>query len=234
MLFYYYSYAESRQCFSISEQKVFFKAYILNMQIRKKKAMHHRFAADLTSIFTLGLLTSSARSKPNSSSQLNNLTSPTAQPSSDTNRNNKHKNKYLSSQSNLHNSNYNSNQNSIHNSNNTSSRSSSISLFNQISKHIFSMYKSSSDEVVPITTDEEKTSEEIVYDEPIQSIEKVRIEEPSNLKQTQPNETKNDSSFLQQSDELFDNLQDPDQNNHENDVIEKIILLQSDPLMRLD
>lgn len=30
MLIYYYVYAESRQCFSASEQKVFFKAYILN------------------------------------------------------------------------------------------------------------------------------------------------------------------------------------------------------------
>lgn len=56
MLIYYYTYAESRQCFSASEQKVFFKAYIVNMQIRKKKAMHRRFASDIVGLFSMNLL----------------------------------------------------------------------------------------------------------------------------------------------------------------------------------
>lgn len=71
MLFYYYAYAESHQCFSHSEQKVFFKAYILNMQRRKKKAMHRRFAADVFKLFLSNIIPASSRRSGDHNSSLN-------------------------------------------------------------------------------------------------------------------------------------------------------------------
>ena len=52
MTLYYYTYAEAHQFFSVSEQKVFFKAYIVNMKRRKRKSVHHRIVTDIYKVCT--------------------------------------------------------------------------------------------------------------------------------------------------------------------------------------
>lgn len=51
MLVYYFSWVETHQCFSVSEQKVFFKAYILNMQMRRTKPVWKRLLSDFYAYF---------------------------------------------------------------------------------------------------------------------------------------------------------------------------------------
>lgn len=47
MIVYYYAYAEQAQCFSMIEQKHFFKAYVVNMKKRQKQSIIYRALQDL-------------------------------------------------------------------------------------------------------------------------------------------------------------------------------------------
>lgn len=53
MSLYYYYYAEVHQTFSATEQKVFFKAYIVNMKRRKKQGTTARIGHDIMRMFRL-------------------------------------------------------------------------------------------------------------------------------------------------------------------------------------
>jgi len=68
MTMYYYAYAETQQFFSASEQKVFFKAYIVNMKRRKKHSFMHRMWSDFWKACNISGFKSNKRSKEYASS----------------------------------------------------------------------------------------------------------------------------------------------------------------------